>query len=271
MILFVRHVLAHVKALLVHHVSERPTHAGLRRHRRISERHDEHQAQQVRHAEDAFERFLDMDGDVLGAEPERGGRKMHQHGGVGQPVGQMRLVAPERVGALYGRPLAAPVARNDNQDRSRRPADLGALALHRLLMGHLIGRMAQLEIALLLHPVDEFLVLLRIGPEQLLLDRRVLDHDEFPRLRIGARHRPAPGFENLVDVVVRDRIGLELRTLMRRARCRRADRNREYRSSSLTSAWIGSGPELPPPSPRPHDCGHKRLPALASAAPTCKA
>jgi hypothetical protein len=77
-------------------------------------------------------------------------------------------------------------------------------------MGHLIGRVAQLEIALLLHPVDEFLVHLRIGAEQLLLDCRILDHDEVPGLAVGARHGPASRLQNLADAVVRDRIGLEL-------------------------------------------------------------
>ena len=102
------------------------------------------------------------------------------------------------------------VAQDDDEHRGDRPPDAGAVLLQRLVMGHLIGRVAQLEIALLLHPVDEIVVLLDIGAEQLLLHRRVLDHDEVPRLPVGARHRPASDFEDAPDVLVGDGIGFEL-------------------------------------------------------------
>ncbi len=142
--------------------------------------------------------------------PERAGGEMHQHRGIGEPVGEVRLVAAEGVGALHRRPLPAAVAEDDDQHRRDRPADAGAVLLQRLVVGHLERRMAQLEIALLLHPVDEVVVLLGIDAEQFLLDRGIRDDDEIPRLAVGARHRPAPDFENLRDVFVRDRIGLEI-------------------------------------------------------------
>src|SRR5262245_26469111 len=84
------------------------------------------------------------------------------------------------------------------------------MLLQRLVMRHLEGRMTQLEIALLLHPIDEVVVLLDIGAEERLLGLGILDDDEIPRLAIGAGHRPAPDFENLRDVFVRNGIGLEL-------------------------------------------------------------
>jgi hypothetical protein len=50
-------------------------------------------------------------GDVLAPQAQRSGREMHQHGGVGEPVGQVRLVAPEGVGTLHGGPSEASTIR----------------------------------------------------------------------------------------------------------------------------------------------------------------
>src|SRR5262245_30187376 len=206
----VAHVFRHVETLVVHHVLERPAHAFLRRHRRIADRHDQREGEQVGHAQDALERLLDMNGHVLAAEPERGRGEMHHHRGVGEPVGEMRLVAAEGVGALYRRPLPASVAHDHDQHGGDRPPDLVAMLLQRLVVGHLEGGMPQLEITLLLHPVDEVVVLLDIGAEQGLLGVGILDDDEVPGLAVGTRHRPTPDLEDLCDVVVGDRIGLEL-------------------------------------------------------------
>ena len=235
----VRHVFAHVEALLVHHVGERPAHALFRGHRRISERHDQHQPQEVRHAQDALERLLDVDGDMLAAEPERCRRQMHQHGALDRPSvrcdwSRPKVCAPCTV-AHCRRPSPVITMRTGASDQ---PTWV-RLALHRLLMGHLIGRMAQLEIALLLHPVDELLVLLGIGAEQLLLDRRILDHDEVPGLAVGARHGPAPASRTLMTYASGIGSPLSLRTLVRvrissisiRSR-RRASRRDQYRSGS---------------------------------------
>src|SRR5262249_713036 len=71
-------------------------------------------------------------------------------------------------------------------------------------------RMTQLEIALLLHPIDEVVVFLDVGAEQRLLGVGILDDDEVPRLAVGAGHRPPPDFEDSGDVIVGDRIRLEL-------------------------------------------------------------
>jgi hypothetical protein len=147
---------------------------------------------------------------VLAAEPERRGGEMHQHRRVRKPVGEVRLVAAEGVGPLHRRPLPAAVAHDHDQHRRDRPADLVAVLLQRLVMGHLEGGMAQLEIALLLHPIDKVVVLLDIGAEQRLLGVGILDDDEIPGLAVGARHRPTPHFEDLRDVVIGDRVRLEL-------------------------------------------------------------
>src|SRR5215475_10543802 len=112
----VAHVFGHVEALLMHHVLQRPAHAFLRRHRRIADRHDQREGEQVGHAQNALEHLLDVNGHVLAAKPERGRGEMHHHRGVGEPVGKMRLVAAEGVGALHGRPLPAAVA--DDHDEN---------------------------------------------------------------------------------------------------------------------------------------------------------
>src|SRR5215204_3536334 len=70
--------------------------------------------------------------------------------------------------------------------------------------------MPELEIALLLHPVDEVGIFLDVDPEQLFFYLGFLDDNEFPRLAVGARHRPASNLENLVHILVRDRVRLEL-------------------------------------------------------------
>ena len=70
--------------------------------------------------------------------------------------------------------------------------------------------MAQLEDALLLHPVNEVGVVFRVAAEKIFFYLRIFDDDVFPRLRVSAGHRPPPRFKNVVDVAVRNRIGLQL-------------------------------------------------------------
>src|SRR5215467_243710 len=207
---FVTHVFRHIVGFAMHHVGERPADAGARRNIGIADRHDQVEGDERRHAEHLLKRFLDVNCGVLAAEPERGSGEMHHHGGIGEPVGEVRLPTPEGVGALHSCPLATPITQDHDQHRRPRPAIALALLLDRGLVRHLIGRVAQLEVALLFHPVDEIGVLLDIDPEQLSLDLRVLHHHEFPGLAIGPRHRPAADLENLVDVFVGNRIGLEL-------------------------------------------------------------
>ena len=120
------------------------------------------------------------------------------------------MVAAEGMGTLHRRPLPPSVPDDHDQHRRRRPPDFVAMFLQRLVMGHLKGWMTQLEFALLLHPIDEVVVFLDIGAEQRLLSVGILDDDEVPRLPVGAGHRPAPDFEDLGDVIVGDRIRLEL-------------------------------------------------------------
>src|SRR5262245_14000076 len=112
--------------------------------------------------------------------------------------------------ALHRAPLAPSVADDDDQRRRLGPSRAAPLSLHRFVSGHLIGRMAQLEDALLLHPEDKIGAVLGIAAEKVLLHLGILDYDVFPGLRVSAGHRPAPGLENLFDVAVRNRIGLQL-------------------------------------------------------------
>jgi hypothetical protein len=65
------------------------------------------------------------------------GCEVHHHGGVRETIGEMRLVAPEGVGALNGRPLPAAIAEDHDQHRRDRPADAGAVLLQRFVVGHL--------------------------------------------------------------------------------------------------------------------------------------
>src|SRR5262249_28022515 len=198
--LSVGHVFGHVEALRMDHVPERAAHAFFCRHRRIADRHDQREGEQIGHSQNALERLLDMNGHVLAAKPERGRGKMHHHRRVREPIGEMRLVAAEGMGALHRRPLPASVADDHDEHRRDRPPDLVAMLLQGLVVGHLERRMTQLEIALLLHPIDEVVVFLDVSAKQRLLGVGILDDDKVPRLAVGARHRPPPDFEDLGDV-----------------------------------------------------------------------
>ena len=131
---------------------------------------------------------------------------MHQRTGVRQTVREVRLVAPESMGALHRAPLAPPIADDDDQRRCRGPTGAAPLLLHCFVSGHLIRGMPQLEDALLFHPVDEIGIDLRVAAEEILLHLRIFNDNVFPGLRIGAGHRPAAGFENFVDVFIGNRI-----------------------------------------------------------------
>ncbi len=137
---------------------------------------------------------------------------MHEGAGVRQAVGEMRLIAAERVRALDRAPLAPPVAAHDDHRRRLMPIGLGfveAQGFVRIVL-HLIGRVPQVVLALLLHPENVIGVVFRVGVAQLFLDLWSGNDDEFPRLGIGAGHCPARDFENFVDRVFRDRIWPEL-------------------------------------------------------------
>src|SRR5215813_10096009 len=69
--------------------------------------------------------------------------------------------------------------------------------------------MPELENALLLHPINKISIDLRVATKEILLHFGILDHDIFPRLRVGAGHRPPARFQDPVDVFFRNRIRLE--------------------------------------------------------------
>ena len=56
------------------------------------------------------------------------------------------------------------------------------LLLHGFVRRHLIGGMPELENPLLLHPIDEIRIDLRIATKEILLHLWILDHDIFPGL-----------------------------------------------------------------------------------------
>src|SRR6266508_3523425 len=183
--LAVAHVFRHIEALAVDDVLEGTPHALFRRHRRIADGHDQRKSEKIGHPQNALERLLDMDGHVLAAEPERSRCEVHHHRGIREPIGEMRLIATKGVSTLHRRPLPASVAQDHDQNRRNGPANLVAMLLQRLVVGHLEGRMPQLEIALLLHPIDEVIVLLDISTEQGFLRLGILDDDKVPRLAVG--------------------------------------------------------------------------------------
>ena len=82
----------------------------------------------------------------------------------------MGLIAAEGVRALHRAPLTPAVADHDDQRRSFGPTGAAALALHRFVGGHLIGRMTQLKDALLFHPINEIRVVLGVTAKEILFD-----------------------------------------------------------------------------------------------------
>src|SRR5437660_1290847 len=98
---------------------------------------------------------------------------MHQRTGVRQTVREVRLVAPESMGALHRAPLAPPIADDDDQLRCRGPTGAAPLLLHCFVSGHLIRGMPQLEDALLCHPVDEIGIDHRVAAEVIILHLRI--------------------------------------------------------------------------------------------------
>src|SRR6516165_6601856 len=121
----------------------------------------------------------------------------------------MTLVASECHGAEHGSPLPAAVAENDDEHwrlTPRRVPRAHPLPLLGRVALHLEGGVAQFRQPHLLHPEDEVVVDVDIGIDQRLLYLRVPHNDELPRLRVRARHRPAAGLENLVDISVGHRV-----------------------------------------------------------------
>src|SRR5919106_3988435 len=121
---------------------------------------------------------------------------MHESASVSQTVGKMRLIAAKGMRALHRSPLPPPIPDHDDQRRRLRPTGAASLSLHRFVRGHLIRGMSKLEDALLLHPIDEIRIDLRVTTKKILLHLRVFDDDVLPRLRIGARHCPTSGLED---------------------------------------------------------------------------
>ena len=131
---------------------------------------------------------------------------------VGEAVGQVRLIPPERVRAHHRAPLPPAVAQHNDHRRRLMPVGFGFVEAQRLvrIVFHLIRRMAQIVLALLFHPENEIGVVFRVSVAQLFFDLRIGNDNKFPRLRVGAGHRPASDFENFVDGILGNRIGPEL-------------------------------------------------------------
>src|SRR5262245_39345521 len=178
----IAHELRLLIAIVVHDLIERASHAFRRLHRGIADGDDEIQHHEIRHAQNFFERFLDMNADPLCSEPERSRRQMHQGAGIGQAIGEMRLIPAKGMRALYRAPLAPAVA--DDNDKRRRfgPAGTAPLLLHRFVRRHLIGGVPELKDTLLLHPVDKIGIDLGIAAKEIFLYLGIFDHDVFPGL-----------------------------------------------------------------------------------------
>ena len=210
--LFVAHVLAHIVALAVNQILQRPAHTFAGRNVGMADGNDQIDHQQVGDTEDALVRLLNVDGYPLGSEAQRSDGEMDQKGGIGQPIGEVRLVAAESMRPLHRAPLAAAVAQHHDHGRRLVPIGFGFVEFQRFvrIVLHLVGRVAQVVLALLLHPKNKVGVVLRVSVAQLFFGSRIGHHDEFPGLRVGAGHGPTGDFEDLVDGIFRDRIGAEL-------------------------------------------------------------
>ena len=110
MTLFVAHVLAHIVALAVNHILQRPAHAFAGGNVGMADGNDQIDHQQIGNTEDALVGLLNVYRDPLGSEAQRSDGEMNQEGSIGQPIGEMRLVAAESMRSLYRAPLAAAVA-----------------------------------------------------------------------------------------------------------------------------------------------------------------
>src|SRR4029077_12430202 len=68
---FVAHELGFVIVIIMHDLFQWTPHPFRRLHRRVTDRDDEIQHHEIRHAQNFLERFLDVDADPLCSEPER--------------------------------------------------------------------------------------------------------------------------------------------------------------------------------------------------------
>ena len=191
---------------------EGAAHPFARRHVGITDGNDQVELQEIGHAENSFVRLFDVNRHPLRSETQRRHRQMDQKRRVGETVGQMRLIAPERVRAHHRAPLPPAVAQHNYHGRRLVPVGFGFIEAQRLvrIVFDLIRRMAQIVLALLFHPENEVGVVLRVSVAQLFFDLRIGNDNELPGLRVGAGHRPARDFENFVDGILRNRIGPEL-------------------------------------------------------------
>src|SRR5206468_1159590 len=100
----------------------------------------------------------------------------------------MGLISAESVRAHHGTPLTPSVAK-DNDDRRRlMPIGLGLVEAQRFvrIVFHLVRGMAQIVLALLLHPENKIGIVFRISVAQLFFDLRVGNDDKLPGLGVGA-------------------------------------------------------------------------------------
>src|SRR5262247_490173 len=98
-----------------------------------------------------------MDGYPLGCKTQRGDSKMNQKGSIGQPIGEMRLVAAKSMRSLYRAPLAAAVAQHHDHGWCLMPIGFRFVEFERFvrIVLYLVGGVPQVVLPLLLHPKNK--------------------------------------------------------------------------------------------------------------------
>src|SRR5262249_54063408 len=91
----------------------------------IADGNNEIDHQQIRDAENALVRLLDMNRYPFRGKAEGSDGQMEQDRSVGQTVGEMRLIPPKSVRAHHRSPLAATVTQHDDDRRRQMPIGLG--------------------------------------------------------------------------------------------------------------------------------------------------
>ena len=116
------------------------------------------------------------------ASPRETAARCIKRAGIRQAIGEMRLIAAESMRALHRAPLAPAVADDDDQRRRFGPTRAAPFAAPRPCPRSFDRPDGELEDTLLLHPVDEIGIVLRVATKQIFLHLGILDHDIFPGL-----------------------------------------------------------------------------------------
>ncbi len=247
----------------------------------VADEEDVVDVDEVGQVEQVLDQPLDLGvldaGDRLGGQAEAVSRQPDVQEGVGERRLEDRVALLPGVARRHGQTdPPARVAQHDDVDRRQRavPAAVRLDGPGRTLPGF-AGRFQREEVAVLV-VVDDLLD----GAAQL----QVLHHEELDGLHVEAGGRPARGFEELVDHLVGDGVGLdrpvratafdELEELLVLHGCSlhlAGNRTPAERPPRRSLRGAGGGP--PPPRPREHpiDAGSRAtLTGMRSASRCCR-